>query len=91
MIVEFFLGIAQWFVEWIASLFGEWTPPAELLDATSGVSAVLGGIAGMGVWIEWTVLGACVAVQVGVWAVVLGIKLVRALLAHVPLFGGAGD
>lgn len=91
MITEWFVNLYSWFVQWVASVFGPWTPPAELTDASSTLNGILGGFASVGVWIDWGVLGACVLVQIGTWVAVVGIKLIRALLAHFPLFGGAGD
>lgn len=91
MITEFFIGLAAWVVGWIAGLFGEWTPPAELTQATSGLNDLMGTFASLGVWVSWPVLGACIAAAVGVWAAVLIVKLIRAVLAHIPAFGGSGD
>lgn len=75
----------------LADLFGEWEPPDELVNASDGARGLMSNMAGMGAWVEWTVLAACVAVQVAIWGSVVGIKLVRAVVAHIPGFGGAGD
>lgn len=91
MISEFFLGIFGWIVTALADLMGPWTPPAELVEASTRVNDLLASMAGLGAWVNWPVLIGCVAVSVGVWAVVVGIKLVRAIVAHVPMVGGAGD
>lgn len=91
MISEWFLSMASGFVTFIAGLFGEWTPPTQLTDATGALQAVMGTFVGLGVWVDWGVLGACVTASLAAWAVVVGIKLIRALLAHVPQIGGAGD
>lgn len=91
MIVEWFLGLAGGFVEWLASLFGPWEPPAGLMGAVDGVASLLASMAGFGVWVDFGVLSMCVGISVASWLAVLGIKLVRAVLAHVPMFGGAGD
>lgn len=79
------------FVGMLGDTFGPWEPPAQLTDGAAGVNDVLQSFTGMGVWVEWPVLAGCVAVQVGVWLSVLLIKLARAIAAHVPAFGGAGD
>lgn len=91
MISEFFVTLFGSVVGWIADLLGPWNPPPELLDASKSVNGLIHSFAGMGAWVNWTVLGACVAAAVGTWLVVVGIKLVRAVLAHIPAFGGAGD
>lgn len=91
MITEFFLNLAAGFVGWLAGLFGNWQPPQMLLDMADTVGFIVGMFADLGVWVDWVVLGACVAAAVASWALVLGIKMVRALAAHIPAFGGSGD
>lgn len=91
MISEFFLNLAATFAVWVADLFPEWTPPTQLTDAASGMSSLLSTFSGIGAWVSFPVIGACVTAAVGTWAVVLVIKIIRAALAHVPAFGGAGD
>lgn len=91
MISEFFLTLAANFVSWLASLFGEWTPPAELADMSTQASYLVTQFASLGIWVNWPVMGACAAAAVATWGIVLGIKVVRALAAHVPVFGGSGD
>lgn len=91
MISEFFLTLAAGFVSWLAGLFGEWQPPAELQDMADSAGYLVTQFASLGVWVNWPVLIGCVAASVGVWAVVVGIKLIRAVVAHFPMIGGAGD
>ena len=91
MIAEFFMSLAAGFVDWLAGLFGEWEPPAALVDMSDSIGYLWGQFASLGVWVDWGVLAACVAAALTTWAVVVGIKLVRAVVAHVPVFGGAGD
>lgn len=91
MISEWFLGLMAGFVGMLGDAFGEWDPPSQLTDGAAGVNGLLQSFNGMGVWVDWTVLGGCVAVQISVWLGVLLIKLVRAIAAHVPQFGGGGD
>lgn len=91
MITEWFVWIAEQFVGWLAEMFGEWTPPPEMASAATTINALLEGMAGFGVWVDFGVLATCVGIAVGVWTTVIIIKLARAIAAHVPLFGGAGD
>lgn len=90
MITEFFLNLAAGIVSWIASLFPAWTPPAEFTQLSGMVSTVMGWFVGLGVWVPWSVISTCAAVQLAVWAIALGVKTVRAAAAHIPLFGGSG-
>lgn len=89
MIVEWWIGVVSSFVDWVASLFPTWSAPD--LDPSSGIGQVVSAGASLGNWVPWTVLLFCVGVVVAAWLVTLGIKIVRALIAHVPEFGGAGD
>lgn len=91
MISEFFFGLATFFVDWLADMFGEWSPPPEFTQARDSVQDLLSGFSSVGVWVNWTVLAACVAVSVLSWGSVFLIKFIRAVVAHVPVFGGSGD
>lgn len=91
MISEFFLTLAAGFVSWLGSLFGEWEPPPELVDMATGANDLVMQFASLGVWVDWGVIAGCVAASVATWAIVLGIKVLRALAAHIPVIGGAGD
>lgn len=91
MISEWFLGLALGAVGWLAGLFGEWEPPAELTDMATQAQVLVGQFASLGVWVPWGVIAACVGASVTTWAIVLGIKTVRAAAAHIPAIGGSGD
>ncbi|WP_137878070.1 hypothetical protein [Microbacterium sp. 4NA327F11] len=91
MITEWFGSLVVQFLDWLATVFGPWTPPTELTDAVSAVNGLIASFSSVGVWVDWTVLGSCVVASIGVWVVVVGIKIVRAVVAHIPAFGGAGD
>jgi len=91
VITEWFLTLMADFVGMLADAFGPWTPPSELVNATSGANSALANMQGVGVWVNWPVLMGCIATSVAVWGGVLVIKLVRAIAAHVPQFGGGGD
>lgn len=90
MISEFFLDVAVNFILWLAGLFGTWTPPAELQNAVDVVDNVMSGFHGVGVWVEWGVVAACMAAASLTWAIVFGMRVVMRLASHVPLVGGAG-
>lgn len=91
MITEWFLELVAGVLGWLADAFGEWEPPQELVDASAGVNGFLANFSGLGAWVSWPVLASCVAAALLVWLTVVGIKLVRAIVAHIPAFGGAGD
>lgn len=90
MITEFFMDRVVEFIVWLAGVFGEWTPPEELTAMSDGVVGMLQTYNGLGVWVSWPVVNACIAAAGLTWAVVIGIKLIQKLIAHVPGFGGSG-
>jgi hypothetical protein len=91
VISEFFMQLAVGFLSWIGDLFPVWTPPTEFRTFQTIMSGLVEGFVSVGVWIPWSVIGACFAVQVVVWGLVFAIKGLRAAAAHVPMIGGAGD
>ena len=90
MITEWFIGWVSDFLIFVATLLPSWAP-GELADAASTLHAAVQNFADFGVWVDWTVLGVCMAAVFGAWAIAVGTKLIRALLAHIPQIGGAGD
>lgn len=90
MVIDWLLQLVQGFVGWVASLF----PPVELPDWLTGmigsVNDFLGTVDGLGGWFPWPVLATVLATLVTFYAVAFGIKLVRAILAHLPEIGGSG-
>lgn len=89
MIIEWLVTVAASISAWFASLFPTWAPGT--LDFTDAMITLAGAVAGMGVWMPLGVLAVCVGVVCVAWVVMVGIKLVRAIVAHIPGIGGAGD
>lgn len=91
MIVEFFTGLGVNIAIWLASFFPtDWEVPEFLLTFDQTVNGLLAMLTGVSVWVDWTVAITCVSVVMATWVIALGVKVVRALIAHVPQFGGAG-
>lgn len=91
MITEWLLGLGQTVVTWFASLF----PPADempdfLRDLDSTISGLLSNLSGIGAWVDWAYIIVIVLAVAGLWLVAFGIKVLRALIAHLPLIGGKG-
>lgn len=91
MITQWLIDMTLQVLSWVGSLFPAWDPPTQLTSMTQGVNDVLSGMAGFGTWVDFPTLTVCVLVQIATWVVVVLIALVRAVAAHIPLFGGAGD
>ena len=54
------------------------------------IEGLVSQFASIGVWIDWAAIGLACGLAISVGLVCLTIKAVRALLAHIPQFGGAG-
>lgn len=91
MITEYLITLATSFVGWVAGLFPAFENPTVLDQFAGFVTTAMGWFVGLGVWVDWGVLSACVAAQMLVTLAVFSAKGLRAALAHIPLFGGAGD
>jgi hypothetical protein len=91
VISEWFVTLFQGLIAWVGDLFPSWDPPAAMLGLASTMQGLMDAFVGLGVWVDWGVLSTCVGIQVSTWLIVLGIKLIRAVVAHIPEFGGAGD
>lgn len=90
MIVEWFMQMSGGFLDWLATLF----PPVELPEWVEhpfdGVDAIVGVVVGAGTWVDFVVLGGVALAVLAVYVVGVGIRLVRAIIAHIPAIGGGG-
>lgn len=90
MITEFFLRLLADFNMFVTGLFPDWELPDWMVDFAPAVSGLIGFIADTGAWIDWTVLIAVTTSVAATFTVVLLIRLIRAIAAHIPFFGGSG-
>lgn len=90
MIVEWLLDLVLGFCEWFLGLFDDFDMPTEALSPMSGLTQLAGAVNGMGVWVPWAAIAVSVSLVIGFWVVMMTVKIVRQVAAHVPLFGGAG-
>lgn len=88
MIIEWLLDLVIGVVDWFFGLFDGWEIPD--LSPPPEIASLLSFLDGMGVWVPWAVIGVSITAVLGVWGVMFLIKIVRQVLAHVPLFGGSG-
>lgn len=90
MIVEWLMTISAGFIDWVATLF----PPVELPewveDPFEGLHTIAAVVVGIDTWVDVLLIAAVTAVGLGVYVTTAGVKLLRAVLAHVPLIGGNG-
>lgn len=90
MITEWLLGLGAGMAEWFATLIPPLDLPAEITDG-SAFDTVAGIFAGMGVWVEWSVLILVSGAVLASWISGYAARAIRAIAAHVPFLGGAGD
>lgn len=84
------MQVSAGFLGWLASLFPEYEAPDWLTNPSGAFATLYQTIDGLGYWVDFVALGAIVGTVCTLYAVAFGIKLVRAIIAHVPAVGGAG-
>ena len=70
MISEFFVNLAVGFVQWLAGLFGTWTPPTQLTQMATSANGLVATFSSLGVWVDWGVLGGCVTAAIATYNMV---------------------
>ena len=90
MITDYFLQLAAQFIAWIATLWPDFEVPQWMLDARPSLITLMESFNGLGAWVDWDVLGICIAAVASVYGIALLIRVIRAAVAHIPQFGGGG-
>ncbi len=89
MIVDWLItvgsGAGQWLLLLIPSL-----PLDALLSGTALLADLATTVASLGVWVDWFALAAQVTLVMGLYFTFLALRILRALLGHIPLVGGNG-
>lgn len=91
MIIEFLIGVAANVVDWLAGTINGWAPDAWFTDLGERINDVTSSLDGLGVWVDWLVIGGCVVAVLGAWTLFGNVKLTRVAASHVPLVGGGGN
>jgi hypothetical protein len=89
VIFEYFLGLVADIVNWLAANVFTWDGP-QPRNVWGDIEGMVNNVASIGVWIDWAAIFTAAALAIGVWLACLGIKALRALIAHIPQVGGAG-
>lgn len=90
MITEALVGVGASLVGWIVGLFPDWDPPAWMVETPVKYRGLFEGFADMGVWIDWVALGLVIGTVVTAYVAGFVVRMVRAIVAHIPQFGGGG-
>lgn len=91
MIVEWFMSLASTVWGWIAGFFPAISDDqGVIITAQNFFSTIASGAGLLGAWIPWLTVSLCLAVVVPVYLAAMTVRLVRAILGHVPLIGGNG-
>lgn len=88
MIVEWLVNLAAGLFKFIADLFPDWETPPELLDPTGLMAQVMAHTAGLGIFVDWALIGALALIPLGVWVLGLSFRALKTLISHIPFFGG---
>lgn len=90
MITSAITGAGMGFAAWIVGLFPGFTPAAWMTTLPQQINDILQNFTGLGVWVDWTAVGIAFTATVTAYVVGFGIKLIRAVAAHIPFIGGSG-
>lgn len=91
MITEWFITLWRDLVLAVIGWFEtDWEVPSFLLEFDDFVNGFLANVAGLGAWVDWVYVFVVIGAVLVVWTVGLGLKLARAIAAHIPFVGGAG-
>lgn len=89
MIVDWLVEVGSGAAQWLLLLI-----PSLPLDALTSGATVLADLAttvsSLGVWVDWFALSAQVALVLGLYFTFLALRILRALLGHIPFIGGNG-
>lgn len=88
MIVEWLMGVAVGFVQWLAGLFPVLELPDELVHLDDSFNSIFALGEGLGAFIPWGLVGLIAGIPLAVWVGGLLIKVVRVLVSHLPFIGG---
>lgn len=88
MISQYFVDLFTNIVGWIAGILPNATIPDNVVHPDAAANGLFGLVTGLGVWVSWPVINACVGVSLAVFAAGGLIALFRVILSHLPYFGG---
>lgn len=88
MILEWLVGLAAGLFEWIANLLPDWEVPAGLTDPGGAIEQIVALSQGIGVFVDWGLLGLLAVIPLGVWLFGLIFRALKTLISHLPFVGG---
>jgi len=78
-------GFGQWLVGIIPAI------PSDMIVGYLASAAALGGFTGsLTVWVNWAAIALMVGQVLALYFVTFLVRIIRAILGHVPLVGGNG-
>lgn len=90
MIVEWLLSVGAAISEWVASLMPPVEIPDEIVNVDDSINDLFALGSGLGAWVDWALCAIVLGIPLTIWVVGLSVRALRALIAHVPFFGGGG-
>lgn len=90
MIVEWLIAVGSGFAKWIATLFPVLDIPPSFETVDDQIESLIESADGLSPWVDWGFVSLVLAIPLVVWVAGLVLRAVRALIAHIPFFGGKG-
>lgn len=90
MIVEWFVMLAGQMWNMVTEGFKPWDEAGVVITADRFLAPMMGGIVATSNWLPWGTLAISLGIVGTLYIVSFTIKLLRAILAHIPFIGGAG-
>lgn len=89
MIPEFLINIGMGLAAFVVALFPP-IPFDSLMSASSALNGLGQHVASLSAWVNWLALAGQITIVMGLYFTFLAVRILRALLGHVPFFGGNG-
>ena len=91
MITDWFISLAAG----MASFFISFIPGGNAVDqgivhAGDGLTNIFALMGSLGTWVDWFSLSAAITAVMGLYFLTLVVRVIRAVIGHVPAIGGNG-
>lgn len=89
MIIEFLYQVGNTVAMWVIGFLPH-IPDEQALAASQPLLMIGAYMGSLNSWVNWPLVAAQVVVVTGLYFTFMALKIVRALISHVPFFGGSG-
>lgn len=89
MIIEFLYQVGNTVALWVVGFLPH-IPDEQAVAASQPLYMIGTYMGALSSWVNWPLVAAQVVFVLSTYFLFMGFKIVRAVIAHVPFFGGAG-